>query len=176
MPRLSQMRRFTSPFHLHKAPPSNKCSLLWLANWPSALCIVHCALRKCNAPYIIVSFSFRVLSVQARKENRVVTLWWCSYVFAVHKPRLRRFLMGCTLCCDVTLFLSHTTRYAQNAAFDQSKANTWTNNKAYLQSLIQKHQIVIAKSDFTHFSFFFLEIGFVHSQPCALLGSENCCS
>ncbi len=22
---------------LYKAPPSNKCSLLWLANWPSAL-------------------------------------------------------------------------------------------------------------------------------------------
>ncbi len=60
---------------------------------------------------IITSFSFQViLSVQARKGNRVAwqTQWWCSYVFAVHKPRLRWFLTGCTLRCDVTLFPSHT--------------------------------------------------------------------
>ncbi len=80
----------------YKAPSSNKCSLLWLANWPSAL--------------------------------------W----------------LGCTLGYDVTLFPSHTHshtwRVAQNSAFEQSIANTWTNNKTYLQTLIQKRQIVIAKS------------------------------
>ncbi len=60
---------------------------------------------------IIASFSFQLVlpSVQARKGNRVAwqTQRWCSYVFAVHKPRLRRHLTGCTLRCDVTLFPSH---------------------------------------------------------------------
>ncbi len=67
---------------------------------------------------------------------------------------------------------THTTRYVQNSAFEQSIANTWTNNKTYLQSLIQKRQIVIAKSEFTLFFFLFF-IAFVHSQPCTLLGSRN---
>ncbi len=40
------------------------------------------------------------------------------------------------------------THDAQNSAFEQSIANTSTNNKTYLQSLIQKRQIVIAKSEF----------------------------
>ncbi len=46
-------------------------------------------------------------SVQAREGNRVAwqTQWWSSYVFA-NKPRLRLFLTGCTLRCDVTLSLS----------------------------------------------------------------------
>ncbi len=60
---------------------------------------------------IIASFSFQVsLFVQVSWQ----TQWWCSYVFAVHKPRFRWFLTGCTLRCDVTLFPSHshTTRYA----------------------------------------------------------------
>ncbi len=107
---------------------------------------------------IIASFSFQVSFISSsRKGNRVTwqTQWWCSYVFAVHKPRLRRFLTGCTPCCDVTLFPSHThtTRYKQNSAFEQSIANTWTNNKTYLQLLIQKRQIVIAKSELTLFFF-----------------------
>ncbi len=71
------------------------------------------------------------------------------------------------LWCDpVPLTYTHTTRNAQNSAFEQSIANTWTNNKTYLQSLIQKRQIIIAKSELT---LFFLEIAFVHSQPCTLL-------
>ncbi len=47
MPRLSQMLRFL------QVPPSNKCSLLWLANWPSALWLAehHKPRRKCNAPF-----------------------------------------------------------------------------------------------------------------------------
>ncbi len=34
MPRLSQTL-------FYKAPPSNKCSLLWLANWHSALLLAE---------------------------------------------------------------------------------------------------------------------------------------
>ncbi len=47
---------------------------------------------------------------------------------------------------------------AQNSAFEQSIANTSTNNKTYLQSLIQKHQIFRAKSEFTLFFFFWNSI------------------
>ncbi len=39
--------------------------------------------------------------------------------------------------------------YMQNSAFEQSMANTWTNNKTYLQLLIQKRQIHIAMSELT---------------------------
>ncbi len=45
-------------------------------------------------------------SVQAREGNRVTwkTQWWCSYVFAVHMPRLSQLT---TLWCDpVSLSLS----------------------------------------------------------------------
>ncbi len=134
----------------YKAPPSNKCSLLWLVNWPSALWLAehykHC--MKCNR----VAWQ---------------TQWWCSYVFAV--------FCSTPLWCDpVPLTHTHThththtphtrtrththhththmTRYVQNSAFKQSIANTWTNNKTYLQSLIQKHQIVI-KSELILFLF-----------------------
>ncbi len=35
-----------------KVPPSDKRSLLWLANWHSALWLAeHRTLRKCNAPF-----------------------------------------------------------------------------------------------------------------------------
>ncbi len=104
-----------------KAPPSDKRSLLWLPNWHSALWLAehHKPCRKCNAPFHnrelqLSKLKLRQLimslvlpSVQAREGNRVAwqTQWWCSYVFA-NKPRLRRFLTGCTLCCDVTLSLS----------------------------------------------------------------------
>ncbi len=61
---------------------------------------------------IIASFSFHVSFISSSpkgEQSRVTdTVWWCSYVFAVHKPWLRRFLTGCTLRCDVTLFSSHT--------------------------------------------------------------------
>ncbi len=37
----------------YKAPPSDKRSLLWLANWHSALWLAehHKLRRKCNAPF-----------------------------------------------------------------------------------------------------------------------------
>ncbi len=134
--------------------------------------------RKFNAPYIIVSFSFRVSFISSspkgeQSRDTVMMLVCICSTQAAFKTISDGLYTP--LWCDPVPH-THTTRYAQNAAFEQSKANTWTNNKTYLQSLIQKCQIVIAKSDFTHFSFFFLEIAFAHSQPCALLGSQNCCS
>ncbi len=40
-------------FVFYKVPPSNKHSLLWLANWPSALWLVehHKPRRKYNDPF-----------------------------------------------------------------------------------------------------------------------------
>ncbi len=40
-------------FVLYKVPPSYKRSLLWLANWNSALWLAehHKPRRKCNTPY-----------------------------------------------------------------------------------------------------------------------------
>ncbi len=48
---------------------------------------------------IIVSFSFQVSFISSSpkgEQSRVTDTWWCSYVFAVQKLRLRRFLTGCT--------------------------------------------------------------------------------
>ncbi len=108
-------------FIFYKAPPSDKHSLLWLASWHSALWLAeHLKHQKCNAPSPASAFKIKVKtvvnfsSVKAQKGNRVLwqTQWWCSYVFAVHKLRLRRqtamIYDGCTLRCDVTLFPSHT--------------------------------------------------------------------
>ncbi len=55
MPRLSQC------FVFYKVPPSDKHSLLWLANWHSALWLAehHKPHRKCNDLSITVSFSFQ---------------------------------------------------------------------------------------------------------------------
>ncbi len=105
-----------------KASPSDKCSLLWLANWHSALWLAehHKPCRKCNAPFHnrelqLSKLKLRQLimslvlpSVQAWERNRVVwqTQWWCSYVFANK---------GCTLRCDVTLSLSLTHTHTQAA-------------------------------------------------------------
>ncbi len=101
-------------FVFYKAPPSNKFILLWLANWLSALCIT--------------SFSFQVLSVQARRETEKVMMlvWICS---SLHNPRLRRFLTAVhstvMLPCSPHTH-THTTHNAQNYALEQSIANTWT--------------------------------------------------
>ncbi len=65
-------------------------------------------------------------SVQAQKGNRVElqTQWWCSYVFAVHKPRLcDKVSLAHTL--EHTHTHTHThTREMRNSAFEQSIANT----------------------------------------------------
>ncbi len=88
--------------------------------------------------------SFVLPSVQAREGNRVTwqTQWWGSYVFTNKR--------GCVTITG----LSHThTRNTQNSAFEQSITNTLTNNKTYLQLLIQKRQIIRAKLEFTQFFF-----------------------
>ncbi len=44
----------------YKAPPSDKHSLLWLANWPSLLWLAeHHKPRHVTSLYIIASFSFQ---------------------------------------------------------------------------------------------------------------------
>ncbi len=119
----------------NKAPPSDKSSLLWLVNWPSALWLAeyHKPHRKCNFSFqkniktVNNVLSFTVSS--SREGNRVTwqTQWWSSYVFA-HKPQLRRFLTRCTLW--PSLSLSHT--------------QTHTHTHTHTHTSIQNRQIVIA--------------------------------
>ncbi len=116
---------------------------------------------------IIASFSFQVSFISSSpkgEQSRVTDSDDARMYLQYTSLWLRRFLTGCTLRCDVTLFPSHThththntTRYAQNSTFEQSIANTWTNNKAYLQSLIQKRQIVIAMSELTKIKIFLMK-------------------
>ncbi len=45
----------------YKAPPSDKHSLLWLANWHSALWLAeHHKPRKCNAPFHNRASAFKI--------------------------------------------------------------------------------------------------------------------
>ncbi len=83
-------------------------------------------------------------SVQAREGNRVAwqTQWWGSYVFANKRS-----------CVTMSSSLTREHTYTQNSAFEQSITNTLTNNKTYLQLLIQKRQIIRAKLEFTQFLF-----------------------
>ncbi len=133
MPRLSQTLRFLQSPSLQQAQSAligQLTQCIVIGRTPQA-CVWNVTPLT-----IIASFSFQVrfISSSPKGEQSRDRQWWCSYVFAVHKPRLRRFLTGCTLRC-ATLFpslthtLTHTTRYAQNSAFEQSIANTWTNNK-----------------------------------------------
>ncbi len=61
----------------YKVPLSNKCSLLWLANWPRALWLVehHTHGRKCKPLTIIASFIFQVsfISSSPKGEQSLVT-------------------------------------------------------------------------------------------------------
>ncbi len=85
--------------------------------------------------------SFVLPSVQAREGNRVTwqTQWWGSYVFTNKR--------GCvTMSSSLTHI--HTTR---KLCVEQSITNTLTNNKTFLQLLIQKRQIIRAKLEFTQF-------------------------
>ncbi len=103
---------------------------------------------------IIASFSFQVSFISSsRKGNRVTwqTQWWCICSTQAAVKTISDRLYTLLWCDPVPLTHTHTTRYKQNSAFEQSIANTWTNNKTYLQLLIQKRQIVIAKSELTLF-------------------------
>ncbi len=105
-------------FIFYKVPPSNKRSLHWLANWPRALWFAkhHKPRQKCNAPFHnrelqlsklktvnnVLSF---IISSSPRGEHLDTVM---ILVCVCNQPRLRWFLTGCTLRCDVTrsLFLS----------------------------------------------------------------------
>ncbi len=104
---------------------------------------------------MIANFNFQVSFIisspkgeQSRVTDKVMMLVCICSTQATVKTISDRLYTP--LWCD-PVPLTHTTRYAQNSAFEQSIANTWTNNKTYLQSLIQKRQIVIAKSELTLF-------------------------
>ncbi len=58
MPRLKR-------FVFYKVPPSDKHSLLWLANWPSVLWLAehHKPHRKCNSPFHHPAFKIKVKTV-----------------------------------------------------------------------------------------------------------------
>ncbi len=135
---------------------------LWLAKH-------HKHASECNAPTIIASFSFQVSFIssspkgeQSRVTDTVMMLVCiCSAQAAV--KTISDGLYTLLWCDPVPLTHTHDALRA--------KLLLETNSKTYLQSLSQKRQIVIAMSVST---LFFLEIAFVHSQPCTLLGSRNC--
>ncbi len=58
-------------FVFYKVPPSDKHSLLWLANWPSALWLTehHKPRRKCNSLFHHPAFKMKVKTV-----NNVLSL------------------------------------------------------------------------------------------------------
>ncbi len=105
---------------------------------------------------IIVSFSFQVSFTinssprgeQSRMADTVmmlVCIWSRQAAVKTISDRLYTPLWCDPACSPHTHTLTHTTRYAQNSTFEQSIANT--NNKTHLQLLIQKRQLVIAKSE-----------------------------
>ncbi len=159
MPRLSQTSRFL------QSPSFQQVQSALIGRTPQA-CI-----GNVTPLTIIASFSFQVSFIssnskggQSRVKDTVMMLVCICRTQAAVKTISDGLYTP--LWCDPVLLThthSHTMRYTQNSAFEQSIVNTWTNNKTYLQSLIQKRQIVIAKSG----------IAFVHSQPCTL-GSRNC--
>ncbi len=136
---LASLKRFA----FYKVPPSDKHSLLWLANWHSALWLAehHKPRRKCNAPLHnlrALAFKMKVktvnnvlsftISSSPRGEQSHVTdtvmkpRLWCDRVSLFSHTRTR------TQRCAVTpsLALSHThTHDTQNSAFEQSIANTY---------------------------------------------------
>ncbi len=94
---------------------------------------------------IIVSFSFQVsfISSSPRGKQSCVTgsvdARICSTQAAV--KTISDGLYTLQWCDPVPSHthtqLTHMTHYAQNSAFEQSIANTWTNNKTYLRSSIK---------------------------------------
>ncbi len=110
---------------------------------------------------IIMSFSFQVSFISSSlkgEQSRVTDTGMMLVCICSTQAAVKTISDGLytPLWYDpVPLTHTHTNTHMRNSAFEQSIANTWTNNKTYLQSLIQKHQIVIAKSELTHFLFYF---------------------
>ncbi len=120
--RLSQTLRFL------QVPPSDQHSLLWLANWHSALWLAehHKPRRKCNAPFLIASFSFQNIiktvnnvlvlpSVQPERGNSHMTDTLMMLLCVCNKPWLRLisdtlYHCGLSLLSLSPLSLSHKLR------------------------------------------------------------------
>ncbi len=158
VPRLSQMSLFLqSPSfqQVHSALIGQLTQCIVIGRTPQA------RVGNVTPLTIIASFSFQVsfISSSLKGEHSRVTdtvmmlVCICSTQAAVKTISDGLYTL---LWCDrsphtQTHTHTHTTRYAQNSAFEQSIANTWTNNKTYLQLLIQKCQIVRAKSELFFF-------------------------
>ncbi len=128
MPRFSQTSHFLLSPSFQQAPSA----LIGQLTQPIAIGRTpQVRVGKVTPLTLIASFSFQIsfsiIKPERGTESRDNTQWWCSYVFAVHKPSLRRFLTGCTLLCDVTLFPSHT----HNTLC--TKLSIWTVNSKYLK-------------------------------------------
>ncbi len=110
---------------------------------------------------IIASFSFQVsftISSNPKKEQSHMTdtVMMLVYIFST-QAAVKTISVGLytPLWCDLVP-LTHTHTHTHDVLraklrIWQSIANTWTNNKTYLQSLIQKRQIVTAKLELTLF-------------------------
>ncbi len=130
-------------FVFYKVPPSDKHSLLWLANWHSALWLAehHKPRRKFNTPFhnhelqlsklktVNNVLSFTISSSREWKRVAWQTQWWNLCVFA-NKLRL---LTGYTLCCDVTLSLSLSFSLSVSLTHTRrTKLYIWAVNSKYL--------------------------------------------
>ncbi len=119
------------PVVFYQVPPSDKHSLIWLANWHSALWLAehHKPRQKCNAPFhnrklpkwktINNALSFTCSSSREGKRVAWQTQWWCLYVFA-NKPWLRKLT---PLWCD-HLYLSPPLSLSFSLTHTQTRTHT----------------------------------------------------
>ncbi len=138
---LASLKRFV----FYKVPPSDKHSLLWLANWHSALWLAehHKPRRKCNAPLHnlrALAFKIKVKTVnnvlsftissspigeQSHVTDTVMKLrLWCDRVSLLSHTRTHTHTLTRCAALWPHLSLSHT-HDTQNSAFEQSIANTY---------------------------------------------------
>ncbi len=121
---LASLKRFA----FYKVPPSDKHSLLWLANWHSALWLAehHKPRRKCNAPlHNLRALAFKM---KVKRVNNVLSFTISSSPRG-EQSHVTDTVMKQRLWCDPisrSHTLSHThTHDTQNSAFEQSIANTY---------------------------------------------------
>ncbi len=144
MPRLSQTLRFL------QSPSFQQVQSALIGQLTQCIVIGR-------TPQAIRSFSFQVsfISSSPRVEQSCMTDKVMMLVCICSTQATVKMISDGLYTLLGTVFPSHThthtTPYVQNSAFERSIANTSTNNKTYLQLLIQKRQIVIAKSQFTLF-------------------------